>query len=243
MRLRPYWATYISTTHAHTRLTALLPGLPGWAGTRKVKTNLDFTEARDSEWQWHQLGHVQVCISLRTGNHASTLPLKFFTGRMPFLLPNRQRQSTEGKKLQYPGTISIPRAISETTMCLNSQHYYFRYAHSCLQQIPPFHFGVYSLPNEILRSKISPFPHQVSVSEEHIPWKHLVNSHLSPSSGPVLSHCHVYLNEWARYSRPACILRYYHISTTIVPSFVCKADTVAELQARELGRNRHIVAL
>ena len=32
------------------------PGLPGWAGTRKGKTNLDFTEARDSQWQWHQLG-------------------------------------------------------------------------------------------------------------------------------------------------------------------------------------------
>jgi len=28
------------------------------------KTNLDFTEARDSEWQWHQLGHMQVCTSL-----------------------------------------------------------------------------------------------------------------------------------------------------------------------------------
>ena len=25
------------------------------------KTNLDFTEVRDSEWQWHQLGHMQVC--------------------------------------------------------------------------------------------------------------------------------------------------------------------------------------
>ena len=25
---------------------------------QKAKTNLDFTEARDSEWQWHQLGHV-----------------------------------------------------------------------------------------------------------------------------------------------------------------------------------------
>jgi len=25
----------------------------------KGKTNLDFTEARDSEWQWHQLGHMQ----------------------------------------------------------------------------------------------------------------------------------------------------------------------------------------
>jgi len=28
---------------------------------QKVKTNLDVTEARDSEWQWHQLGHMQVC--------------------------------------------------------------------------------------------------------------------------------------------------------------------------------------
>ena len=40
--------------------------------------NLDFTEARDSERQWHQLGHVQVCISLQTDNYASTLPLVFY---------------------------------------------------------------------------------------------------------------------------------------------------------------------
>ena len=63
---------------------------------QKDKTNLDFTEARDSEWQWHQLGRVQVCTSLQTDNHASTSPLSFFTGRMPFLPPNQQRQSTEG---------------------------------------------------------------------------------------------------------------------------------------------------
>jgi len=25
---------------------------------QKGKTNLDFTEARDSEWHWHQLGHM-----------------------------------------------------------------------------------------------------------------------------------------------------------------------------------------
>jgi len=61
-----------------------------------VKTDLDFTETRDSEWQWHQLGHMQACISLQTDNHASTPPLKFLTGRMPFLPPNQQRQSTEG---------------------------------------------------------------------------------------------------------------------------------------------------
>ena len=28
---------------------------------QKGKNNLDFTEARDSEWQWHQLGRMQVC--------------------------------------------------------------------------------------------------------------------------------------------------------------------------------------
>jgi len=62
---------------------------------QKGKTDLDFTEARDSEWQWRQLGHVQVCISIQADNHASTPPLKFFTGWMPFLAPNQQRQSTE----------------------------------------------------------------------------------------------------------------------------------------------------
>jgi len=45
---------------------------------KKGKPNLDFAEARDSEWQWHQLGHMQVCISLQTDNHASTPPLTFF---------------------------------------------------------------------------------------------------------------------------------------------------------------------
>jgi len=61
----------------------------------KGKINLDFTEARESEWQWHQLGHMQVCVSLETDDHASTPPLKTFTGRMPFLPPNQQHQSTE----------------------------------------------------------------------------------------------------------------------------------------------------
>ena len=41
---------------------------------QKGKTNLDFTEARVSEWQWHQLGHMQVCTLLQTDNHASTPP-------------------------------------------------------------------------------------------------------------------------------------------------------------------------
>jgi len=59
------------------------------------KTNLDFNEARDSEWQWHQLEHMQVCTSLQTDNQASTHP-QFFTSHMPFLPPKQQCQSTEG---------------------------------------------------------------------------------------------------------------------------------------------------
>jgi len=55
------------------------------------------TTTRESEWQWHQLGHTQVCTSLQTDNHATT---QFFIGRMLFLMPNQQHQSTEGKRQQ-----------------------------------------------------------------------------------------------------------------------------------------------
>ena len=63
---------------------------------QKGRTNLDFTEARDSVWQWHQLSQMQVCTLLQTDNHISIPPLSFFTGRMPFLPTNQQLQSTEG---------------------------------------------------------------------------------------------------------------------------------------------------
>jgi len=54
---------------------------------QKGKTNLDFTEARDSKWQWHQLGRMQVCTSLQTDNHASTPSLFFYR---PDALPAAQ---------------------------------------------------------------------------------------------------------------------------------------------------------
>jgi len=54
---------------------------------QKTKTNLDFTEARDSQWQWHQLGHMQVCISLQTDNHASTPSLFFLQAGCPSCRP------------------------------------------------------------------------------------------------------------------------------------------------------------
>jgi len=54
---------------------------------QKGKTDLDFTEARDSEWQWQQLGHMQVCISLQADNHASTPPLSFLQAGCPSCRP------------------------------------------------------------------------------------------------------------------------------------------------------------
>jgi len=50
---------------------------------QKGKTNLNFTEARDSEWQWHQLGRMQVCTSLQTDNHASIPSLSFLQAGCP----------------------------------------------------------------------------------------------------------------------------------------------------------------
>jgi len=57
------------------------------SGYQKGKTNLDFTEARDSEWQWHQLGCMQVCTSLQTDNRASSQPLNFLQAGRPSCRP------------------------------------------------------------------------------------------------------------------------------------------------------------
>jgi len=86
--------------------------------TRKVKQS-GFIGARGSERQWHQLGHIQICTWLQTDNHASIPPLSFFTGRIPFLLPDQQRQSTEGKctdtkcwgKLSQWFCLSVPKHV------------------------------------------------------------------------------------------------------------------------------------
>jgi len=54
---------------------------------QKDKTNQDFTEATDSEWQWNLLGHMQLCTSLQTDNHASTPPVIFLQAGCPSCLP------------------------------------------------------------------------------------------------------------------------------------------------------------
>ena len=64
-------------THTH-QFNGPLSGTTHVSRYQKGETNLDFTGARDSERQWYQLGHMQVCTSLQTDNHASTQSLSFF---------------------------------------------------------------------------------------------------------------------------------------------------------------------
>ena len=76
---RQFWGFFNTYhTHKHTHpFNGPLFGTTWVSRYQNGKTNLDFTEARVSEWQWYQLGHMQVCTSLQTDNHASTPPLRF----------------------------------------------------------------------------------------------------------------------------------------------------------------------
>ena len=89
-------------THTHTHpFNSPLSRTTQVSRYQKGKTNLDFTEARDSEWQWHQLGHMQVCTSLQTDNHASTPPLSFLQAGCPSCHPTNSVKAlkAEGEKV------------------------------------------------------------------------------------------------------------------------------------------------
>ena len=84
------------TTHTHTCLTALFPGLPGWAGTRKIKPiwvllKQETVSGSGISWATCKSAPRSRQITTPAPHH-----LVFFIGRMPFLPPNQQCQSTEG---------------------------------------------------------------------------------------------------------------------------------------------------
>jgi len=58
---------------------------------QKGKTNLDYAVARDSEWQWHQLGRMQVNTSIQTDNHASIPPLSYRPDALPAAQPTASK--------------------------------------------------------------------------------------------------------------------------------------------------------
>jgi len=81
---------------------------------------------------------MQVCTSLQTDNHANTPPLSFFTGRMPFLLPKQQRQSTEG--IFNRQTTAISRAGFQTLDAILSPNQHQSIV--IIYLIPRIHNGV-----------------------------------------------------------------------------------------------------
>ena len=83
------------TQHTHARLTVLCPGLPGWASTRKVKPIWILLKQETVS------GSGINCKRCKSASRSRqiTTPAphhSVFTGRMPFLPPNQQHQSTEG---------------------------------------------------------------------------------------------------------------------------------------------------
>ena len=102
-------STYTHThTHTHTHpFNGPLSGTTQVSRYQKGKTNLDFTEARDSEWQWHQLGCVQVYTSLQTDNHASTPPLSFLQAGCPSCHPTNSVKALKAQALKVLNLIII----------------------------------------------------------------------------------------------------------------------------------------
>jgi len=58
---------------------------------QKGKTNLDLTEAKDSEWQWHQLGHMQDCNSLQTTTPATHHSVFYRPDALPATQPTASK--------------------------------------------------------------------------------------------------------------------------------------------------------
>jgi len=88
---------YHHCTHTHTRLTAVFfPYYPGEPVPERQKPMWILLK-RDSELQWHQLGHMQVCTSLQTDSHASTPPLSIFQAGCPSCHPTNSDKALKAK--------------------------------------------------------------------------------------------------------------------------------------------------
>ena len=108
-------------THTHT-FNGTFSGTTRVSRYQKGKTNLDFTGARDSEWQWHQLGHMQDCSSLHTDNQASTPPLSFLQAGCPSCHPtNSVKALKEMRELLVKANMFLwatgPLSFQSTIMC------------------------------------------------------------------------------------------------------------------------------
>jgi len=98
------WKRRSRKTHTHTTVLLLFWNMSRTTRvsryqkgkTRKVKTNLDLLEQEIVSGSGICWATCKSAPHPRQPRQHSTT--QFFTGRMPFLPPNQQRQSTEGKR-------------------------------------------------------------------------------------------------------------------------------------------------
>ena len=88
--------TSVQQNNNHFTASWTLSGTTWVSRYQKGKINLDLLEQEIVSGSGITWAIMQICTFSKTGNHASIPPLSFFTGRIPFLPPNQQHQSTEG---------------------------------------------------------------------------------------------------------------------------------------------------
>ena len=149
-----------------------------WFCVERSKTNLDFTEARDSEWQWHQLG--QVCTSLQTDNHTSTHHSVFY--RLD-ALPAAQPTASKHWRQHNPAIIAahIFQYWKHTTICNNvtmMPKSYIHCSYSCRHQCLVWRYKAFvaDWPKFFIRLNVSlgeeahPREPHILVVDKHLDW-------------------------------------------------------------------------
>jgi len=105
-------------THTHTRLTAIFLGLRRWAGTGKVKPlwillKQETVSGNGISWAICKSAPRSRQITTPASQHSV-----FFTGRMPFLPPNQQCQSTNDKQISVRVNGSIHFVNDYFSLCV-----------------------------------------------------------------------------------------------------------------------------
>jgi len=108
---------YHSSTNTSTKYTHTSVSRPRWAGTRKVKQmwillKQETVSGSGISWAVYKYAPHSRQITVPAPHHS------LFTGRMPFLPPKQQRQSTEGKSAKYYNTIVWTETNQSTLLLL-----------------------------------------------------------------------------------------------------------------------------
>ena len=111
-----------NNTHTHTHpFNGPFSGTTQVSHYQKGKTNLDFTEASDSECQWNQLGHMQVCTLLQTDNHTSTPSLCFLHAGCPSCRPTNSVKALKAQ-MTVKWLLLLLLSLTSST-CFSLKHF------------------------------------------------------------------------------------------------------------------------